>query len=488
MNAHTPRIGLRVLSNLNWMGGVNYVLNWARALDRLPAGERPEVLFLAADESAEDLARTHAELVSGIAPFANAGSLKLDFVFPATQIFEAPFGAPWAGWVPDWQCKHLPEMFDETERERRDAHYRLLATRAPLLVVSSQMALDDTQRLVGDAAVPVEKLHFPAVVDAAELAPWLEEEADVRRRFGLPERFLLVCNQFWKHKNHLVVFAALARIADRPVHCVFTGETRDDRWPGYMEQIRRFVQENGLQDRVHILGRVSRREQIALMRAAAAIVQPSRFEGWSTVVEEARALGKQLLLSSIPVHREQSPPGSRFFDPDDPDGLSDLMREVYDQAAERPALASNGAVAQEEFIEQCARRFLSVARSARARYDPQRHDPAVILAEFLPALAARADTVARKAVLDRALSGTRAMLSNQPERLAAFLASLYERNPDSVQGLEHSVVRPVLAELPPPARDRFHASANARGFARRINQSWTSRAIRRIWRRLSEVS
>jgi glycosyltransferase involved in cell wall biosynthesis len=56
-----------------------------------------------------------------------------------------------------------------------------------------------------------------------------------------------------------------------------------------------------------------------------AIINPSRFEGWSTTVEEAKSSGKTVLLSDIPVHREQDPPHGKYFSVDSASELADLM-------------------------------------------------------------------------------------------------------------------------------------------------------------------
>jgi glycosyltransferase involved in cell wall biosynthesis len=53
-------------------------------------------------------------------------------------------------------------------------------------------------------------------------------------------------------------------------------------------------------------------------------VNPSRFEGWSTTVEEAKAVGTPMLLSDIPVHREQAPHAD-FFGTDDAAAMADAI-------------------------------------------------------------------------------------------------------------------------------------------------------------------
>ena len=394
------RIGLRVLSNPLWTGGIHYVLAWAKALSQLPAGERPEVVLLVADERGRPIAEANRHLAAAVEPFERAGELDLDLVYPATQLFEAPLGAPWAGWIPDWQCRYLPDLFDRPEFARRELHFRLLATRAPALAVSSQMAEDDTRRIVGEAMVPTVRLPFPALVDPDEVQALPPAQA--------PKRYLLICNQWWRHKNLELPVEALSRCSDRTIELVFTGETKDPRWPGDEARIRGLIDSQGLTRRCHVLGRVSREMQLALLRDCVAVIQPSRFEGWSSVVEEAKTLGRPLLLSEFPVHREQAPT-ARFFAPADPEGLALAMQEAW--AGTVPTSPFD----REVNVLACARRLLDLAKVARQRYDPARHDPGAILPAFQGDLAglatdpAMADLVRRQQgavdVLKRRLDG-----------------------------------------------------------------------------------
>ena len=69
------------------------------------------------------------------------------------------------------------------------------------------------------------------------------------------------------------------------------------------------------------------------------IVQPSLCEGWGTVLEDAKVLDKAVLLSDIPVHREQKNEKCTLFDPHDPDALADLIVETAERA-DRPEEAA----------------------------------------------------------------------------------------------------------------------------------------------------
>ena len=461
---HTVRrIGLRVFSSASWIGGINYVLNWARALRTLPPTERPEVLFLHADDSGRLIAEEHRHLVDRIEAFREARHFALDFVYPATQVAEAPFGAPWAAWVPDWQCKHLPEMFDAAERARRDLTYRTLATAAPLLVLSSQMALEDTRRVIGPDTVPLRRLHFPAVLDDDTYLTAPQDIAEAKHRYGLPERYILVCNQFWRHKNHRVVFEALAKDAAQDIVCAFTGDTRDQRWPDYFVELQALIGNLGIGERVRILGRIDRRNQMLLLLGAAGVVQPSRFEGWSTVVEECRAIGKPIILSDFPVHREQSPPGSRFVGMENADALATAMRALWEHATPL-VLPTQQRERHRAYVQHCARALLSVARETRDAYDPVRHDPSVIMARVLGDLHRRRKQLdgVQAALRQRTTAVIRTILKDHPEGLAAFMHNVREDYRGFDAEARAQIEAPTASMMSEPARLAYMALADGR--------------------------
>ncbi|MFM6026689.1 MAG: glycosyltransferase, partial [Dolichospermum sp.] len=59
--------------------------------------------------------------------------------------------------------------------------------------------------------------------------------------------------------------------------------------------------------------------------------QPSLFEGWSTVIEDAKSLGKNLIASDLDVHLEQSPINCRFFNRSSAEELALHMGDCWSQ-------------------------------------------------------------------------------------------------------------------------------------------------------------
>ena len=81
-----------------------------------------------------------------------------------------------------------------------------------------------------------------------------------------------------------------------------------------------------------VLGFISREDQLALMHAAVAVVQPSLFEGWSTVIEDVKSMSVPLVASAISVHQEQLVDyrAKLFFAPEDAAELKRCTVQVLD--------------------------------------------------------------------------------------------------------------------------------------------------------------
>jgi hypothetical protein len=101
------------------------------------------------------------------------------------------------------------------------------------------------------------------------------------------------------------------------------------------------------------------------MRRCVAVIQPSLFEGWSTVLEDARALGKTVIASDIAVHREQNPPGCSFFTKDSSEDLADAITAVLStDTTPGPNLTAEAAAraAAEKAMVQYGRDFLAIVK------------------------------------------------------------------------------------------------------------------------------
>jgi glycosyltransferase involved in cell wall biosynthesis len=145
-------------------------------------------------------------------------------------------------------------------------------------------------------------------------------------------KFFYLPNQYWAHKNHKVVIRAtsLLRKMGHNVLVISTGKTDDYRQPNFFNSLIGELDDAG--DGYRVLGVIPYPDVSLLMQHSVGLINPSYFEGWSSTVEEAKAFGKPMILSNIPVHKEQAIGVASFFNPDDVEELATLMLALWDSS------------------------------------------------------------------------------------------------------------------------------------------------------------
>lgn len=380
------RIGLVMQGGHYWMGGTEYIKNIISALASLPEDERLtfELSLICSqdfDHSLYASVQSCLDQVYYLKPYTLQNRLrwklqktllkqddpqletflkqnKIDFAYPCLTNVCAS-----AAWIYDFQHKYLPHLFTQQRIRERDRGFTRTAKQASTVVLSSKTAASDFQRFFPESAHKAEVLTFKSCPPDAWFA---EDPLSVQHKYALPDQFFIVSNQFWKHKNHLVVFEALRLLQERSIYPIVacTGKLDDPHQSEFAQSIWQRIQELGIGQQLHLLGLIPRIDQIQLMRRSIAVVQPSLFEGWSTVVEDARALGKPILLSDIPVHLEQNPPGSSFFDRCSPENLATLLADCWERLSPGPDLEQEQRARETsaEEIQAFGSRFLKIAR------------------------------------------------------------------------------------------------------------------------------
>ncbi len=234
-------------------------------------------------------------------------------------------------WIPDFQYLHLPELFPGLNKDAETKRMRTIAAHSDALILSSYAALDDYHRISDPAnGVCVTVLQFVSQPSGAlQSAIEPPTRTKIEAKYGFQGRFFFLPNQFWQHKNHAVVFAAVRVLKEQGIEILLlcTGNLRDYRMKdtSYVDGLQQFISDNDLNHNIKILGAIDYADVLFLMRNCVAVINPSRFEGWSSTVEEAKSMGKRLILSSISVHREQDPSGALFFEPDNEQALAQAM-------------------------------------------------------------------------------------------------------------------------------------------------------------------
>ncbi len=344
------RIGFLPPSDSQWMGGVNYFANLFSVIAQYGKGEIECVAFLPANvpPSIKAAYAKNAEVVEcgifrkwGVSWIAKHllhrlgyslwGRImrkhRIDVVSHVANYTD--FGVPVIGWIPDFQHMWLPDCFEEEEKIRRDREFKELCEKGAAVILSSHSAYEDCVRFLGKDSGNLHVIRFST--KAAQIQITEEELTAIRDRHSLPDKFFYLPNQFWRHKNHRVVWDAVRLLKERGtgICVVCTGLMRDLRNPEHVEKLKEYSRVHGLENAIRLLGLVDYKDVLGLMKQSVAVINPSLFEGWSSTVEECKTNKLPIVLSAIPVHKEQAPSRGFFFEPQSPEALADILEELW---------------------------------------------------------------------------------------------------------------------------------------------------------------
>lgn len=173
----------------------------------------------------------------------------------------------------------------------------------------------------------VDNEHFAAKADEARKQP-----AEIRKQFGLPEKYFLASARFVEKKNLFRLIEAYGRYRQQAPgselwDLVLLGDGALK--PG----LRKLIASLGLESCVHLPGFKQYEELPAYFGLARVFIHPSTTEQWGLVVNEAMASGLPVLVSNrCGCAADLVSPGVNGFqfNPQDVEELASLMARVSD--------------------------------------------------------------------------------------------------------------------------------------------------------------
>lgn len=263
----------------------------------------------------------------------------------------------------DFQHRHLQDYFSEVEIKWRDAEYLKTAVRASRILVSGTSVRADFEAF---APAYADKVRILPPISYIPETIYARTPSEILDTYSLPQKFVYLPNQFWKHKNHLLAFEAVRRLReqDENIFIVCTGHVGDSRDPGYFSEVLQTISRWGIRDSIAFLPNVARADVFALIRQAAFVLNPSRFEGYGLSLDEARSVGKRILASDLPAHREQNAPCVEYFDPNSLDQLVEKLGTLWANTNAGPdlTLETEARRAQPQRLRASAEHLMQIIR------------------------------------------------------------------------------------------------------------------------------
>lgn len=370
------KIGLLFNFQSVWMGGITYILNLIKTFNYLDDEEKPEIILYyssALKKYISDIDYPHITFLEyPVQPVAKGYIMSflkrknlftdelivrdaLDAIYPVKDCpVKSRTNAKVIAWYADLQHKVYPEFFTRSTLLHRTLRLNLMLRNATDMVVSSQAVKDDFDRFFKiRKQLRFHIYHFVSINDDFE-------DIDInalRLQYNLPKKYFMVSNQFHKHKNHKVVLLALAKLKKEGIykHIAFTGRFPSATNSPYLAELHQIINDNELHDQISMLGIIPRNDQMQLMNYCQAVLQPSLFEGWSTVIEDAKSLQLPVIASNLKVNVEQLNDQGKYFAPEDYKSLASMIADFPDRNRDELIYAPHT-----ERVKTAAKELLSI--------------------------------------------------------------------------------------------------------------------------------
>ena len=344
------KVGFIGAVSKEWMGGLNYFNNLLFAIDSLNNKELQIFVFVGkkTDEDIKNMFRKYATVIED--RIFDRKSLKWFLMKLEQKIFKTNFllenilkkydiqvlshtsitkfkNIKTINWIPDFQHIHLPQMFSKKEIENRDKSFIQIIKESDVVVLSSFDALKDLRKFSSEYQNKARVLQFVSQPNSRYFELNENDKNNVLKKYDIKDEFFYMPNQFWKHKNHMIVFEAINELKKKWIDIFFvcTGHLADYRNKTYIDEIKNFIKINNLEKNIKLLGLVEYEDVFALIKFSKAVINPSLFEGWSSTVEECKSVEKNMILSDLDVHKEQYP-NATFFERNSVESLKNILK------------------------------------------------------------------------------------------------------------------------------------------------------------------
>jgi glycosyltransferase involved in cell wall biosynthesis len=242
----------------------------------------------------------------------------------------------------------------------------LAGTRAALERADAILAISEYTRrdLVERLGARPERIVVTPLAQDPTYAPVTEVArlAAVRRRYRLPERFVLFLGTMEPRKNlaRLVhAYATLPGALRREVSLVIAGGK------GWLsDSIRQELAAMGLADRLQFIGYVRDEDMAPLYSLATVFAYPSLYEGFGLPVLEAMACGTPVLTSNVSSLPEVTGGAAVLVEPTDGEAIAHALTNLLEDTELRATLTARGLAWSSRFSwDRCARETLAVYES-----------------------------------------------------------------------------------------------------------------------------
>ena len=257
---------------------------------------------------------------------------------------------PWASrWIDRMSHRHLVPRY---------------AAKANAIVTVSEITREHVMQYLN---VPADRVHvvYTGIDDAFRTVLDAETLASIRRKYRLPDRYLLYVGAVYPPKNFTRLIQAYAKVGPAlglPL-VIAGGENRF-----LSEHELKEPERLKLGDWVRWAGWVENTTLPAFYQMAEALLLPSLFESFGLPILEAMACGCPVVTSNCYGSKEVAADAAVLVDPESVDAIAAGISRAVTDASLREQLMRRGRLRAQEFTwDRCARQTMAVLEGIARR-------------------------------------------------------------------------------------------------------------------------
>jgi glycosyltransferase involved in cell wall biosynthesis len=240
-----------------------------------------------------------------------------------------------------------PEFYKKIDRKIYESVYKSSCKRATKIIAISEQTKSDLIHFLGTPAEKIEVIYQTCNNCYYEKVTEKRKE-EVKKKFSLPDQFILTVGTIEKRKNQLAILkAVIAEKIDIPVVILGRPKPKD-----YLDEIKRFINGSGIQKQVLFIHNSDTSELQAIYQMAQVMVYPSFFEGFGLPVLEAQASGCPVITSNLSSLPEAGGDGAIYVDPSDVSGIGKSIRKLLYNNVLQNEMITKGYTNAELFSEK----------------------------------------------------------------------------------------------------------------------------------------
>jgi glycosyltransferase involved in cell wall biosynthesis len=226
----------------------------------------------------------------------------------------------------------------------------------------SEYSKQDISKKVG---IPLEKIHVIFNGLREPNPPDKDVEKELRKKYGLDDRFILDVGGIHERKNIVSLIHAFSGLVNKSGYSgklVITGKVTG---APYQEKMKRrcdkAVKYTGLAEKVIFTNFISERELDSLFRMTDFLIYPSLYEGFGIPILEAMKLGTPVITSNISAMPEVAGDAALLVDPYKVEDMTSAMDRLIKDKNLKDELRQKGIKQAELFTwERAAKSYIEL--------------------------------------------------------------------------------------------------------------------------------